>query len=131
MRRPALSVAFGLVLWELLARFAGSPQALVADRAQILRAFGAMLTVGYPAGTPVYTHLAVRLGRILSGVLAGGGAELALGLLVFPAVYAVTHLVITFARSIFVVALILLAIAWLGIDEASEVALIVTPPGSC
>jgi ABC-type nitrate/sulfonate/bicarbonate transport system permease component len=127
VRLTVLSVAIGLVLWELLARFAGSPQALVPDLAQILRAFGAVLTVGYPEGTLVYTHLAVSLGRIFTGVLAGVDAAVAFGLVVgwFPAVYALAHLVITVARGMSVVALILLAIVWLRIDEASKVALIV------
>jgi ABC-type nitrate/sulfonate/bicarbonate transport system permease component len=126
VRLTALSIGLGLVLWELVAILTGGSRALVPDLGQIARAFASVFTVGYPEGTLFYTHLAVSLGRILTGVLTGAVAAVVLGFVIgwFPAVYALCHLVITVARGIPAVALIPLAIVWLGIDEASKVALI-------
>ncbi len=126
MRLTALSLLIGLALWELAATLLAGPQALVPDVLQVARAFVAVFTVGYPEGILFYTHLAASLGRILVGVLGGAVAAVVLGFVIgwFPALYALCRLVITVARGIPAVALIPLAIVWLGIDEASKVALI-------
>lgn len=114
-----------LAMWQLVASLPG-PGRAVPGIADVVGAFVTLFTVGYPQGIPFYTHLAVSLARIVAGVALGAAGALIIGFPIgwFPSLHALARPVITVARGIPAVALIPLAIAWLGIDETSKVALI-------
>ena len=127
LARPEHRVARGLglagllVLWELLTRTGWVPALFLPSPLGVLTAGGEMLRSGELLG-----HVATSLGRILLGfglgALGGVGVGFAVG--VFGLAEAVGTPLIAATFPIPKIALLPLLILWLGIGEASKVAVI-------
>lgn len=120
------SVIGVLALWEAAAGmgllnpfFFPAPSRLAATLVELL-------TVGYPEGTWIGTHVASSLGRVLAGFAIAVAAGIPLGIVIgyVPALDAMTQGIIAFGRSIAAISVLPLFIAWFGIGELSKVALI-------
>jgi NitT/TauT family transport system permease protein len=122
-RRPLpwsalLSLAVGLLAWELVSRLAGLPAFILPAPAQVAQRFWSALTDG-----SLLLHAAVTLAEVLLGLLAGTAAALALGYAVaksrlFERLVA-PYLVAT--QAIPIVAIAPLLVIWFGPGMFSKV----------
>jgi NitT/TauT family transport system permease protein len=111
-----------LVLWELLTRTGWVPPLFLPSPLGVLAAGWQMLRSG-----ELLAHVATSLGRIVLGFGLGavGGVAVGLAVGVFGLAEAVGNPVIAATFPIPKIALLPLLILWLGIGEASKVAVIV------
>jgi ABC-type nitrate/sulfonate/bicarbonate transport system permease component len=115
-----------LVFWELLSR-AGVLNPLHFPRpSKLLSTFWELVTVGYPTGITVWIHIRATVIRILQGYALAAVIAIPLGLLIGRSnlLQRAANPVITFARSVAVISLLPLAIAWFGVGELTRVLLI-------
>src|SRR6185369_7279375 len=110
-----------LVLWEALTRTGWVPALFLPSPLGVLAAGVDMLRTG-----ELLTHLVTSLGRILLGFGLGalGGVSVGLAVGVFSLAEAVGNPLIAATFPIPKIALLPLLILWLGIGEASKVAVI-------
>ena len=116
-----LGLAGLLVLWEVLTRTGVVPELFLPSPLSVLAAGVQMLRSG-----ELFAHVVTSLGRILLGFGLGALAGVAVGLTVgvFSVAEAVGTPVIAATFPIPKIALLPLLILWLGIGEASKVAVI-------
>ena len=110
-----------VVLWELLTRTGWVPALFLPSPVGVLTTAGDMLRTGELA-----THVATSLQRILLGFGLGalGGVAVGLAVGVFSLAEAVGNPLIAATFPVPKIALLPLLILWLGIGEASKVAVI-------
>lgn len=116
----ALSVAAGLLLWEIIARVSKSPELLPAPTVVAI-AFWEMLVSGQLLRALRDSSVRVLVGYVL-GALAGVGTGLVLGGV--RGADKTLGLVFEFLKGIPPIALVPLLVIWLGIGEASKYAVI-------
>jgi NitT/TauT family transport system permease protein len=112
----------GLVgLWEILARIGWVPALFLPSPVSVMRELGEMLASG-----EILVHLGASLRRLLLGFALGGLAGVGIGVTVgfFSVGEAVGMPLIAATFPIPKIALLPLLILWLGIGEASKVAVI-------
>lgn len=121
-----MAVCVILGAWELavelgsLSRFKFPPPSRVATAAFEL------VASGFPEGVRLWTHVAVTFGRILAGFVLALALAIPLGLLIgaSPRLDAMTHPIVTFARSVATLSLLPLVIVWFGTGELTRILLI-------
>ena len=122
----AITIVVLIVIWEILSRM-GFLNPLNFPRPSILLAtLWELMTVGYPIGITVWLHIKATVWRILKGYLLAAFVGIPLGLVIGRSylLERAANPVITFARSIAVISLLPLAIAWFGVGELARVLLI-------
>jgi taurine transport system permease protein len=125
---PLLTAAtlVGIVLaWFVVAEWKLVQPLFVPHPAAVWRAFVETLTEGYRGGTLV-RHLADSLYRVLAGFLLGVVTAVPIGLLIgwSPKARAVVDPIIEFYRPLPPLAYYTLLVIWLGIEDASKIALL-------
>jgi ABC-type nitrate/sulfonate/bicarbonate transport system permease component len=137
VRRPArfalpewatgvITVLALLALWE-----AGVQSGLLDARnfpppSRLLRTLWTVVTVGFPRGITVWSHIQATILRILKGYALASVLAIPLGLVVGRShvLDRISLPVITFARSVATISLLPLAVAWFGVEETTRVFLI-------
>jgi ABC-type nitrate/sulfonate/bicarbonate transport system permease component len=120
------TVALLIAVWELLSR-AGILSPLRFPRPSALMAtLWDLMTEGYPRGITVWVHIKATVVRILQGYALAAVVGIPMGLVIGRSrlLQQAANPVITFARSIAVISLLPLAIAWFGVGELTRVLLI-------
>jgi ABC-type nitrate/sulfonate/bicarbonate transport system permease component len=115
-----------VALWEAFSR-GGLLNPLHFPRpSKLFATFWELVTVGYPTGITVWIHIKATVIRILEGYALAAVIAIPLGLVIGRSglLQKAANPVITFARSIAVISLLPLAIAWFGVGEISRVLLI-------
>jgi ABC-type nitrate/sulfonate/bicarbonate transport system permease component len=84
------------------------------------------MTDGYPRGITVWVHIRATVWRILQGYFLAAAVAIPMGLVIGRSHFLdrATNSIITFARSVAVISLLPLAIAWFGVGEVARVLLI-------
>lgn len=120
-----VTVLIILLAWELVTRFRLAPPLFVPAPANVWRAFVEAATEGY-RGLPLAQHLWASLWRVLSAFVAAAIIAVPLGLLIGTnrTVAAVFDPIIEFYRPLPPLAYYTLLVLWLGIENASKVALL-------
>ncbi|HWQ78453.1 MAG TPA: ABC transporter permease, partial [Anaerovoracaceae bacterium] len=118
---PVLFPLLVLAFWQLLSNRQLINPVLLPSPSRILSAFESML-----AGGDLARHMQMSGYRVISGFLLGSAGGLILGVFVglFHKVDRATTVIVNILRPIPMIALIPLFIIWLGIDEASKIAVI-------
>lgn len=127
LRRPdhrllrAVALAGLVALWELLARIGWVPVLFLPSPVGVLREGWEMLVTG-----EILVHLGASLQRLLWGFVIGGGLGVVVGIAVgfFAVAEAIGAPLIAATFPIPKIALLPLLILWLGLGEASKVAVI-------
>ncbi|MBN1838374.1 MAG: ABC transporter permease [Spirochaetales bacterium] len=112
--------------WELLSR-AGLLSPLRFPRpSALLATLWDLMTEGYPRGITVWIHIKATVIRILQGYALAALVGIPVGLMIGRSrwLQRAANPVVTFARSIAVISLLPLAIAWFGVGELTRVLLI-------
>jgi ABC-type nitrate/sulfonate/bicarbonate transport system permease component len=115
-----------IVVWELLSR-AGLLSPLKFPRPSALMAtLWDLMTEGYPRGITVWVHIKATVIRILQGYALAAVIGIPMGLVIGRSRFLqqAANPVVTFARSVAVISLLPLAIAWFGVGELTRVLLI-------
>jgi len=114
-----------LGLWALIAALGIVPELFVPSPASVWRAFLATLITGY-RGSTLLGHLGMSLARVLGGFVLAVVTAVPLGLLMGrkPAVQAALDPLVEFYRPLPPLAYYTLLIVWLGIGDASKIALL-------
>ena len=115
-----LSVAAGVVAWEVVARISKSPELLPAPTVVAI-AFWKMLASGQLLRAVFVSSIRLLVGYLL-GVFAGIGTGLILGRV--RGAHQTMGLVFDFLKGIPPIALVPLLVIWLGIGEVSKYAVI-------
>jgi taurine transport system permease protein len=121
----ALTLTGILLAWYLVAEFRLVPELFVPHPAAVWLAFVETLTEGYRGGT-LLAHLADSLYRVLVGFALGVVTAVPIGLLIgwSPKARAVVDPIIEFYRPLPPLAYYTLLVIWLGIENASKIALL-------
>lgn len=119
--RPLLSVAIGLLLWELTTRFVVS-SVLIPSFFQVAAKAYELTRSG-----EIFVHMGASLARILVGFLIGSLIGAPLGLLMgsFRVVRDILDPYVQFFRFVPSIAWLTPAVIWFGIGEVSKVAIII------
>jgi taurine transport system permease protein len=120
-----VTISIVLVVWAAVTRMKLVNPIFLPAPAEVLDAFTNTLVTGYQ-GSRLHEHLAASLGRILSGYLLACAVGIPLGLLMGLSrrVKAVFDPVIELYRPLPPLGLYTLLVMWLGIGDASKVALL-------
>lgn len=123
---PLGPIAALLVLWEALSRLGLVSSFFFPPPSDIVAALREIGTQGYPDGILVYTHIGATLGRIALGFAGAVSAGVPLGIVIgyVPILDRLAAPIVAFGRSLAIVSLVPLFIAWFGIGEMSKVMLI-------
>ena len=115
-----------VILWELLVRLGYIDPLHLPSPSKLLLTLWELMTVGYPAGITVWVHIRATVWRILLGYLLAATFAIPMGLVIGRSYFLdrASNSIITFARSVAVISLLPLAIAWFGVSEVSRVLLI-------
>jgi taurine transport system permease protein len=121
----ALTLASIFLAWYAIARYRVVSELFVPHPASVWEAFWEILTEGYRGGT-LLTHLADSLYRVVTGFLLGVVTAVPLGLAIgySSRVQAVFDPLIEFYRPLPPLAYYTLLVIWLGIENASKIALL-------
>ena len=116
-----LSIAFPLIVWFLVTRYAGIDSIFLPSPADVIEAFGRLWTKGYLITDIVSSFTRVSLGFILSAMVA-----VPLGILMgtFASIRSLFEPAVGIVRYMPAPAFIPLLIIYLGIDETPKIALI-------
>lgn len=111
--------------WYAIARYRVVSELFVPHPASVLEAFWEILTEGY-RGVPLAQHLADSLYRVVAGFLLGVVTAVPLGLAIgySTRVQAIFDPLIEFYRPLPPLAYYTLLVIWLGIENASKIALL-------
>lgn len=115
-----------LILWEIGSRSGYlSPYSFPRPTKVAVTSWN-MMWVGYPVGITVWIHIWATLWRIIKGYLLATVIAIPLGLAIGGSrlLDRAANPVITFARSIAIISLLPLFVAWFGVGELSKVLLI-------
>lgn len=114
-----------LLVWEVVTRFRLAPPLFVPPPENVWRSFVEAMTEGY-RGLSLAQHLWASLWRVLSAFIAAAVIAVPLGLLIGTNrnVAAVFDPIIEFYRPLPPLAYYTLLVLWLGIENASKVALL-------
>jgi ABC-type nitrate/sulfonate/bicarbonate transport system permease component len=115
-----------IVIWEFLSRAGYLNPLHFPSPSKLIATFWELITIGYPTGITVWVHIRATVVRILQGYALAAVVAIPLGLVIGRSylLQRAANPVITFARSIAVISLLPLAIAWFGVGELARVLLI-------
>jgi len=115
-----------IVIWESLSRAGYLNPLHFPSPSKLIATFWELITIGYPTGITVWVHIRATVVRILQGYALAAVVAIPLGLVIGRSylLQRAANPVITFARSIAVISLLPLAIAWFGVGELARVLLI-------
>ena len=118
---PILVLALVLLVWEVFGQQGIISPAILPAPSRIITTFLSMLTVG-----DILEDIRVSLFRVCAGFFLGSFAGVVLGILIglFHKIERSVSLIIGILRPIPMIALIPLFILWMGIGEASKIAII-------
>lgn len=115
-----------LLAWELAAALGWLRPHSFPPPSRIAQGAWELTVRGFPEGVRVWTHTLVTLRRIFTGFFLAVALAIPLGLLIGRSAMldALTHPVITFARSVATLSLLPLVIVWFGTGELTRTLLI-------
>jgi len=115
-----------ITLWEIGSRV-GVVDPYALPRPSVLAgSLFDMASVGFPMGVTVWNHVSATVWRIIRGFILATSVAIPLGLIIGGnrVLDKPTNPIVTFARSMAIISLLPLAIAWFGVGELSKVLLI-------
>ncbi|NIN00045.1 MAG: ABC transporter permease subunit [candidate division Zixibacteria bacterium] len=115
-----------LASWEVFSHTSYLKVYKFSRPSMLIGALWELMTVGYPKGLTVWLHIKATVLRILMGYFVAICIAIPTGLIVGRSylLNRAINPIVTFARSIAVISLLPLAIAWFGIGETSRVILV-------
>jgi ABC-type nitrate/sulfonate/bicarbonate transport system permease component len=121
-----ITVGVLVLLWEFLSRIGIINPLHLPRPSRLLATLWELMTVGYPTGITVWIHIKATVWRILQGYFLAAVVAIPMGLIIGRSYVLdrASNTIITFARSVAVISLLPLAIAWFGVGEISRVLLI-------
>ena len=113
-------------LWELAAQLGYIKAYRFSSPSKLLETCVQLLSVGFPNHITVWVHIKATFSRIVMGFLLACVTAIPLGLFIgrLRVIERMVDPIVTFARSIAVISLLPLAIAWFGVGELARVLLI-------
>ena len=114
------------ILWEIGSRMGWVDSYALPRPSVLARSLLDMVWVGFPMGVTVWSHVWATVWRIVQGFLLATSVAIPLGLIIGGnrGLDKATNPIVTFARSMAIISLLPLAIAWFGVGELSKVLLI-------
>ena len=121
-----ITIIILIILWEFFSRIGYLNPLHFPRPSKLALTLWELMTVGYPIGITVWLHIKATVWRILQGYLLAAALAIPMGLIIGRSylLERAANPVITFARSVAVISLLPLAIAWFGVGEISRVLLI-------
>lgn len=121
-----ITVVVLVLVWEFLSQIGCINPFHLPRPSTLLSTLWELMTVGYPTGVTVWIHIQATVWRILQGYLLAAVLAIPMGLVIGRSHFLdrASNFIITFARSVAVISLLPLAIAWFGVGELSKVLLI-------
>lgn len=121
-----ITIAALLGLWELASQLGYLKVYRFSRPSKLGETFVHLLTVGFPNNITVWVHIKATFFRIIVGFLLACGTAIPIGLVIgrVRVLERMVDPIVTFCRSIAVISLLPLAIAWFGVGELSRVLLI-------
>lgn len=121
-----ITIAVLIALWEVASQLGFIKIYLFSRPSKLYETFVQLLTTGFPSGITVEIHLQATFFRIVSGFILASLVAIPLGLFIGRTKWLdrMVDPIVTFARSIAVISLLPLAIAWFGVGEVARVLLI-------
>lgn len=115
-----------IAIWEIASRTGYIKIYLFSRPTKLYETFIQLLTTGFPRGITVHIHLQATFFRIITGFILACMTAIPLGLFIGRTRWLdrMVDPIVTFARSIAVISLLPLAIAWFGVGEMARVLLI-------
>lgn len=119
-------VALVLLIWEGAAKTGLIQPFLFPAPSTVLETLGLLWSDGFPPGLTIWDHVSATILRVLQGYVLAALVALPLGLVIGPLdfVRSATVPLVTFFRSIAVISLLPLSLAFFGAGESARVALI-------
>ncbi len=115
-----------ILFWEILSRAGYLNPYNFPRPTKLAETMWALFTDGFPAGITIWQHVWATIWRILKGFLLAAVLAIPIGLYMGSSriLDQATGPIITFARSIAVISLLPLFVAWFGVGEFTRVLLI-------
>lgn len=115
-----------LVTWEIASQMGYIKVYLFSRPSTLFDTFVQLMTTGFPRGITALVHLQATFFRIVTGFLLACAVGIPLGLYIGRTRWLdkMVDPIVTFCRSIAVISLLPLAIAWFGVGETARVLLI-------
>ena len=121
-----ITIAVLLGAWELASQLGYIKVYRFSRPSKLFETFVQLLTVGFPNNITVWVHIKATFFRIIMGFLLACVTAIPLGMVIgrIRVLERMVDPIITFSRSIAVISLLPLAIAWFGVGELARVLLI-------
>ncbi len=121
-----VTVVVLLAAWEIASQLGYLKVYRFSRPSKLATTFVHLLTVGFPNNITVWVHIKATFLRIILGFLLACACAIPLGMLIgrVRVIERMVDPIVTFCRSIAVISLLPLAIAWFGVGELSRVLLI-------
>lgn len=121
-----ITILLLILAWEIASRIGYIKIYLFSRPTKLFETFIQLLTTGFPSGVTATIHLQATFFRIVLGFLLACAVAIPLGLVIGRTIWLdkMVDPIVTFARSIAVISLLPLAIAWFGVGEFARVLLI-------
>ena len=121
-----LSIIVLLVLWEIFSRTGHLNPYHFPRPSKLADTLWDLMWVGVPKGVTIWLHIWATVWRILKGYLLAAVLAIPLGMLIGASRWLdrAANPIVTFSRSIAIISLLPLFVAWFGVGELSRVLLI-------
>lgn len=121
-----ITIAVLIAAWEIASQLGYLKVYRFSRPSKLLEAFYQLLTVGFPNNITVWVHVKATFSRIIMGFVLACVTAIPIGMFIgrVRVIERMVDPIVTFCRSIAVISLLPLAIAWFGVGEVARVLLI-------